>query len=288
MVEQQNPIKSGRGKKPGTKNRALEDCEQVRLVGLRLRLKLALEHARTNGGDDSLFEALGEIRTVERWAGIAPGSEAHKFRPHNIRQIEKFLELIERKTHYQYLADEIGQRPHNLGAIAAFQGDYFFFRYRPEAGGCIYSRGHLKISFDASKAEAAFEQWSGNYNRHKHSRRAEHNGYVFLKGGKMYFAGRRAGVMRLGIVKLPAGEDPKHWYMAGVVASVADDDVPFAAKVLLVPAKNRNLVRRLSQEGKQLQSKAVAESNFLKGVATLEKDKAFLRLSADRPFLSED
>jgi hypothetical protein len=281
MGENGESVRKRPGKQKGAANRSLTPDEQARLGVLRTRLRAALEHERANGGDASLFEALGDIRTVERWAGISRGSERHKFRPHNITQIEKFLTLVERKTHYQYLARELGQKRHNFLAIQQYEGDYCFFRYRPE--------GTLTIKFDAVRGEASFQQFSGNYDRDRHSQRPEHNGYVFLKRGKLFFAGRREGVMRLGIVNLPEGDDPQRWFMAGLVMSIADEDeVPFSAKVLLVPEKNTTLLARLSVEGATPSAEKAAESNFLNGVRARDKDVAFLRLTFNKPFLSEN
>lgn len=274
----------GAGRPRGSKNRARPNRDWAEIDALRAQLRALYEEAEKSGRSLGLFDAIGSPKTVKIWAKISPGNDgkprpSSAFRPQDVAHLRAFLKLMGNKPLYAALADKIGQTRTDFAALTDYVGKYIFFRYRPEEGGRVYAPGTIQISWSEGDEMVEFQQWSENYVRTRHRGRAEHTGYVFYHDSKLYFAGRRHGVMRLGIVETPKEFKRSEWRMPGVILSVGTQrGEPFAAKLLLVPVQNKEVFQRL----KKNRDDDGGEIAFLKEVRISEAAKC---ATGESPYL---
>lgn len=148
---------------------------------------------------------------------------------------------------YQGMCTMIGQHPDERhGIIEDLAGEYLYFRHHSLAQDS-YGQGHVKIFRDRN-GDPSFYHWSENYKRFdedENERRREHAGYVFRSKEKLYFLGRRKGVVRLSIATTP---DENSQPFLGLTLSVrsAYHGMAFAARFALVRESDTDLIKSLS------------------------------------------
>lgn len=220
---------------------------------------------------DSIFESIGSDTTVYRLQHPEKRSNESFDRKTRIALHEFLYPPQASLSLYDQLAKSFNQSPGDRDNIRQFYGKYHVFRYAPSRKGPVYRPGEIELLESLETGEPTFHHWSGDFDRTRRQD-AEHTGFVFHHSSKLYFAGRRRGVMRLGIVK--TDEEPKsELCMAGLILSVStEQQEPFAAKLLLVPFENAALAQELDQGvvGN------VGEKRFRELTETSESDAAIL------------
>ncbi|MCJ2189164.1 hypothetical protein [Novosphingobium beihaiensis] len=136
-------------------------------------------------------------------------------------------------------------------------GEFSYFRYHAP-GAIDFGEGWLKIYRDPN-GDPSFSHWSMNYGRYKDKERTEertpeHVGYVFRSRDRIFLLGRRPGVVRLATLVEPEDTDVDPYI--GMLLSLRKQDglqIPFAARVILVPHSNEPLLKRLrSEDGEEV------------------------------------
>jgi hypothetical protein len=154
-----------------------------------------------------------------------------------------------RESLYSLLARGMRQTDGNKSdLLKLYMGKYRYFRYATAHGTAAeaeYSFGRMNLL--PNDDEPRFEHWS-----HDAKRRdvPENDGYVFKHDSRIYFAGKRPGVMRLAIAQGFENGDPATSCLKGIVLSARMDlGDPFSARFIMVHESNKELSRELG-EGK--------------------------------------
>ncbi|WP_066794641.1 hypothetical protein [Sphingomonas soli] len=151
-----------------------------------------------------------------------------------------------RLTLYDQLADAINHDATDRDYILnRYLGDYRYFRYavtgREEAQ---YVSGWVRI--ETRDGRPTFKHWSHGLTPETHA--PVHWGYVYRVESNLFFAGRAAGVLRLSIARTMRGTASSD-YMPGLVLSMRSDTRdPFAARFLMVPCANKQLLAQLDPD----------------------------------------
>lgn len=157
-----------------------------------------------------------------------------------------FFDQPRYRSLYWLLADQIGQDENDLAHLLKnYRGEYRYFRFASLSGdekNLTYVSGRIVIERDAD-GDPSFRHWSEDYGVTKPV--AEHIGYVFKQEQRLFFAGRKVGVMRLGIARTfdsDKAKDALHGIVVSVRTSQRD---PYGARFIMVHVDNEQLIETL-------------------------------------------
>lgn len=225
---------------------AKAEQDQLRLARFKaLRARLTAECDAERGVPKRLYPLfsaswVSDMRCSEEKNPSEDQSEIHQER------LIWYYDQQKRLSLYDEVADLIGQDPTDRDYILSrYQGEYTYFRYAAVGRDrATYVKGRIRIG--AVDGQPIFSHWSHDYDQA--ATEPEHTGFVFRHESNLFLVGRADGVLRLSIARTIRGP-LSEGRMPGLVLSMRNSTRdPFAARFLLVPASNRNLLAKLDPD----------------------------------------
>lgn len=202
---------------------------------------------------DDIVRAIGSPATIRRMLLSEKEHPNSKFSEAIMRKAVAFTrEAPPNASLYALLGHEIRQSPHDRASIASdYVGEYVYFRHTArEAEGMPdpkYVLGRIRIFLNEAN-EPCFEHWSSEKSKDEPPPEPEHRGYVYRSESQLFFLGWRYGVLRLAIARTRTRER-EDAFLPGVVVSVRTGPRdPFAARFVMVPEQNTELIRQLDPD----------------------------------------
>lgn len=190
------------------------------------------------------IEPLFSPATIQRLKESEEAYPSTNFAPYMQRRLIWLYQQRETFPLYKALSATIGQQDHDLKHIVSnYLGEYRYFRFKSHEGhdNVEYCTGRLLIEKDGA-GHPIFQHWSHDIPLDRNP--PEHEGMVFRHGDRLYFAGRRPGVMRLAV----AQEFDANGILNALLLSVRDKGPcePFCARAIVVPLNHTGWIDKFS------------------------------------------